>query len=116
MKVGGNIIYVIGAKNTYFELDIKKQKITKTIKFCSTSITNFITIDDKVYIATIDNNIEVYDLGVCNESEENQGLLNVQPIKSIDLIGGWVYCMTTIENYLLTAGDDRLISVWDLNK
>ena len=62
MQIFENIIYLIGRKNTFYELNLKTSKITNSLKFESTQITAFIVLNKKIYIATIKSQIEIYNL------------------------------------------------------
>lgn len=72
-----------------------------------TSITSFITYENQLIIATINNVMEIYDLNSLDSE-------NASPSYIIENSKDWILCMRIHEKYLYTGGDDRRIKVWDL--
>lgn len=42
--------------------------------------------------------------------------MNIEPVKVIEGLNGWILCMNILNDFLYTGGDDRKIKVWDLKK
>ncbi|EDK31280.1 hypothetical protein TTHERM_00443109 (macronuclear) [Tetrahymena thermophila SB210] len=108
MRINKKYIQAITNKNTFVEINSDNSKVTKSVHFTSTSVTSFITYENQLIIATINNIMEVYDLDSLDQE-------NVQPNYIIENNKDWILCMKILDNYLYTGGDDRRIKVWDLS-
>lgn len=101
ISLSNNMMYSVSWDKMVRVVDLDANKVTKSFVAAKEAIKALHVTNDYVFVAGCDPIIRGF---------------NLQTGETIQYIGhqGWVYCLTTYNNYLLSGGDDKTIKVWDI--
>jgi WD40 repeat protein len=99
ISFSNNMMYTVSWDKMVRVVDLDANKVTKSFVAAKEAIKALHVTNEYIFVAGCDPTIRGFNIetGECIEYTGHQG---------------WVYCLTTYNEYLLSGGDDKTIKVW----